>query len=247
MIHYRYKINYRNKGVFNFIDIGSVGGLPKPWKSNANIIKFLLNFEPNDLPKRGPNFMTCNTAVWESETIAPFYIYKGSNAMGSSLFKQNFSYVKEHYNVLKQRGPIHYAETWFERSALVETRQIQCRPLDTIIEDFFPTTPFHFLKIDAQGAEYPILKGAQSLLKGSCIGLHLELFVLPLYEDIVLLDQVQAYLERFGFYLIKKFPPHGTFDSQHDCLFLRKDIDVAKQFHICRIYGIDNALLKDHV
>jgi FkbM family methyltransferase len=239
-VYYPYKINYGNGGLLNFIDIGSVGGLPKPWKSNANIIHFLLNFDPNELPKSGPNFVTCNTALWESEAMLPFYIYKGSNAMGASFFKQNYDFVRENFDNLKQRGPARLAETWFDRSSLSETRQIQCRPLYAILKESFPTTPFHFLKVDAQGAEYPILKGAQQLLKGSCIGLHLELFVLPLYEGIVLLDKVQAFLEDFGFYLAKKFPPHGSFDSQHDCVFLRKEIDSQKESYIRRIYEIDN-------
>ena len=26
-----YKVNYKEKGILNFIDIGSFGGLPEPW------------------------------------------------------------------------------------------------------------------------------------------------------------------------------------------------------------------------
>ncbi len=26
-----------------------------------------------------------------------------------------------------------------------------------------------------------------------------------------------------GFSLVKEYPPHGTFDSQNDCVFLRRD------------------------
>jgi len=240
IIDFHYKINYRNRGVLNFIDIGSAGGLPKPWKSNANIIRFLLNFEPNEQPRKGLNFMTYNTAVWETDTVLPFYIYKGLNAMGSSLFMQNYDYVRKNYEVLKQRGPSHLAETWFERSGLVETRLMRCRPLDEIAEELFPKMPFHFIKIDAQGAEYHILKGAQSLLRSSCIGLHVELFVLPLYKDIVMMDQVQEFLEGLGFFLAKKFPPHGTFDSQHDCLFLKKGVEPVKQSLILKVYGLQN-------
>lgn len=62
----RYKVNHRNQGVVNLIDVGSIGGLPAPWKSNANLVRFLLNFEPNEPFRRGPNFMTYDSAVWES-------------------------------------------------------------------------------------------------------------------------------------------------------------------------------------
>lgn len=237
--HPRYRLNYRNKGIINFIDVGSVGGLPEPWSSNANLVKFLLNFEPNEDLKRGSNFMTYNTALWESEATLSFYIYKGFNATGSSLFKQNFDYVKNNFETLKKRGPAFLAETWFDRSERVNTKQLKCRPIDDILREEFPSTPFHFMKIDAQGAEYNILKGAKSLLAGSCVGLHLELFVLPMYEGIALMDEVSAFLADFGFRMVKKFPAHGTFDSQHDCLFLNENKEPNLCSVIRQVYGIN--------
>jgi FkbM family methyltransferase len=235
----KYKLNHRGSGVFGFIDVGSIGGLPEPWSHNANHVKFLLNFEPNDSPTRGLNFLTYNTAVWEREETLPFYIYKGLNATGSSLFKQNFDYVKRNYDELKGRGPQRLAETWFDRSQLVNTIELKCRTVDDILNDEFQSTPFHFMKIDAQGAEYNILKGSQKFLSRSCIGLHLELFVLPLYEGIALLDEVEEYLNKYGFRMVKKFPAHGTFDSQHDCLFLKEQGDPKLINLIRNIYGIN--------
>lgn len=232
-------INYRGQGVLNFIDVGSVGGLVEPWRSNANLIGFLLNFEPNSELQRGPDAMTYNTALWEGEATLPFYIYRGFSGTGSSLFRQNISYVRSNFETLKKHGPATLAETWFERSTLVETRQIRCRAIDDILKEEFPSTPFHFVKIDAQGAEYNILKGAESLLAGSCVGLQLELFVLPMYEGIALMDEVVDYLAGFGFRMAKKFPAHGTFDSQHDCLFLKENGDTGLLSTVRKVYGIN--------
>ena len=237
----KYNINYRNQGVIGFIDVGSIGGLPEPWSSNANRVKFLLNFEPNESPSSGQNFTTYNTAVWDSEGTFPFYIYKGFNATGSSLFKQNYEYVRSNFEDLRKRGPQDLAETWFSRSQLIKTIQLKCRTIDRILEDEFPSTQFHFMKIDAQGAEYNILKGSQKLLSNSCVGLHLELFVLPIYEGIALLDEVEKYLRQFGFRLVKKFPAHGTFNSQHDCLFLKDEGDPTLLATIRGIYKIANS------
>lgn len=229
----RYKINYQGKGLINLIDVGSVGGLPRPWRENANSIRFLLNFEPNDSPQAGVDFTTYNTAVWEKDETRPFYIY--GDGTGSSLFRQNFDYVKSNLDALKTRGPRHLAETWIERSSLKQTTEIKCRSLDNVLREF--QTRFHFLKIDAQGAEYQILKGASDLLSGPCIGLYLELFTIPLYEGIKLLPEVQSYLSDFGFELIKKFPAHGSFDSQHDCLFL-KNSQGEELKRIKYVYGL---------
>lgn len=232
----RYKLNYRGRGVINLIDVGSVGGLPRPWKSNANTVRFLLNFDPNDSPVRGANHLTYNTAVWDEDTTLPFYIYRGNKATGSSLFKQNTEYVRLNFDTLKTSGPRHLAETWFQRSELIRTSQVRCRPLDSILEEEFPDTPFHFMKVDAQGAEYQILRGAKNLLSGSCLGLHLELFRLPLYQGITLMHEVEGFLFKAGFRLAKKFPPHGTFDSQNDCLFLKQSDSPVLQT-ILKVYG----------
>ncbi len=220
----KYKLNHKDGGVINFIDVGSVGGLPEPWYSNANKVNFLLNFEPNDALKQGANSMTYNTAVWENNETRPFYIYKGFKGTGSSLFKQNYKYVRENFEELKQRGPSSLANSWFERSKLIQEVQLKCKTIDSIVLEHFPQKTFHFIKIDAQGAELNILKGAEKVLE-NCLGLHLELFSLPMYEGIALIDEVEKYLSGFGFELVKKFPSHGTFNSQNDCLFLRKHDD----------------------
>lgn len=234
----RYKINYRNQGQINFIDVGSVGDLPEPWRQNANYLKFVLNFEPNDAPVAYENVYTYNTALWETEATLPFFIYKGFNQTGSSLFKQNHEFVSENFETLRKQGPEHLADTWFARSELVDTIELYCRPLDKIVQEEFPKKSFHFLKVDAQGAEFNILKGAQSLLKSSCVGLHLELFTIPLYQGIVLLDEVAAYLSTMNFEIVKKFPAHGTFNSQHDCLFLKRDGDAQLLQLINKVYGL---------
>lgn len=184
--------------------------------------------------------MTYNTAVWEKEETLPFYIYKGLNGTGSSLFEQNLEYVRNNYDDLKRVGPQHLAETWFDRSQLVDTIELKCRTIDDVLMLEFPSTPFHFMKIDAQGAEYNILKGSQAFLSGSCVGLHLELFVLPLYKGIALLDEVEEYLEKFGFRLTKKFPAHGSFDSQHDCLFIKEQGDPILISAIRNVYSLES-------
>lgn len=216
-----YKINYRNRGVINFIDVGSIGGLPEPWHRNAHFIKFLLNFEPNDTIKIGENFMTYNTVIWEKEEIKPFFIYKGLRGTGSSLFEQNYKYVTDNIETLKLKGNKRLAHTWFDRSQLVRQINVQCETLDSVVNKKFSTTQFHFIKIDAQGAEYNILNGAFKVLE-NCVGLHLELFNLPLYKDIALRDQVVSFLSNLDFELVRVYPSHGTFDSQNDCLFINK-------------------------
>lgn len=215
-------VNFRGQGVVNLIDVGSAGDLPHPWSENADKIHHLLKFEPRDKPETSPSVTTVDAALWKSNCERDFHVYTGRGGSGSSLFQQDLDYVAQNWARLCTRGDERLANTWFERSQLERVERIACRRLDDVLEELGHAFPYHFLKIDAQGAEYEILQGAEHLLSTSCLGLYLELFVIPLYKGIKLLPEVVEYLQRFDLELVEKFPPHGSFDSQHNCLFLKK-------------------------
>ena len=59
-----------------------------------------------------------------------------------------------------------------------------------------------------------------------------------MYEGIKLLPEVEVYLKKFGFELVKKFPAHGSFNSQHDCLFLITKNDSHFLKRIKKIYQV---------
>lgn len=231
-------VNNGGRGLVGLIDVGSVGGLPAEWRRHKSSIHFLLNFEPRDNPIITNNVVTMNTALWSNSCDRNFYIYKGFHGSGSSLFEQNYEYVRVNWETLRLRGPRQLAESWFERSELVRIEKLKTRTLDEVISLVNPDAPLHFLKIDAQGAELEILKGAERFLTSQCLGLCLELFVVPLYKGIQLLPEVENYLEKRGFYLAKKFPAHGSFDSQHDCLFLKKGVSTPEVDIIRVVYGV---------
>lgn len=231
-------VNYRGKGIINFIDVGSIGDLPSPWYENAHKIQHLIKFEPRDNYSKNSNIITLNTALWETNCEKNFYIYKGLKGSGSSFFQQNYEYVKNNYEKIHNYGQKYLANTWFERSQLERIEKINCYKLDDILKELAQPYDYHFLKIDSQGAEYEILKGAEDFLLETCIGLHLELFVLPLYRDIKLLSEVSAYLDSLGFDLVKKYPAHGTFNSQHDCIFLKRGHINRAVTTILKVYNL---------
>ncbi len=221
--------------VVNYIDIGSAGGLPPPWSENEDLLYHQLRFEPREAPARNTNIVSLDSALWSSEDERDFYNFSGGG-MGSSLFEQNYAFVREHFESLRHLGDPALAESWLARSTLVNTQRVNCRTLDGILAQ----QPVHydFLKIDAQGAEYEILKGAASFLADDCQGLHLELFVIPLYKGIRLLPEVQELLSDAGFDLVKKFPAHGSFASQHDCLFIKRGARKSVARVLYSIYGL---------
>lgn len=232
-------VNLWGTGVVNLIDVGSIGPLPSPWNQKASRIAHLLKFEPRDRSRSSsPRVRVLDTALWDSECERDFFIYRGYRGTGSSLFEQNVDYVRANFEALRQRGPRHLAETWFERSELVRVERIRCRRLDDVLAGLDDPVSYHFLKIDAQGAEYPILRGAESFLRERCLGLHLELFTLPLYQGIRLLPEVVRHLEGLGFERVRQYPAHGSFDSQHDCVFLKVAARGTVTDAIRETYGV---------
>jgi FkbM family methyltransferase len=214
-----------------------VGGLPAPWNTNENLIGHLLRFDPREKESSTSRITSIPLALWNLEQECDLYIYKGRGGTGSSLFEQNVDYVKQNFEQLRHRGNADLAETWFERSTLVKAERILCRTLDQVLSEL-PPRNYHFLKIDAQGADYQILLGAERLLASGIVGLHLELFTIPLYKGIVLLPDVETHLANRGFRLRKKMPAHGSFDSQHDCLFIKEQGDPQLVKMIEKVYGI---------
>jgi FkbM family methyltransferase len=176
--------------------------------------------------------------LWDHDEDRDFYVYAGLNGSGSSFFPQNLDYVRENFADLRLRGPSSLAETWFDRSQVKGTQRVHCMTLDGVLAELNMPFPYHVLKIDCQGAESRILAGAEEYLKRDCMALHLELFDIPLYEGIELLPNVGSYLAGFGFELAYKFPAHGTFDSQHDCLFLKRDDHSEVGRTIRHVYGL---------
>jgi hypothetical protein len=72
--------------------------------------------------------------------------------------------------------------------------------LDSIVFDYLDAGSRAFLKIDTQGYEDQVLKGATTLL-GRIIGLQVELSLVPLYEGQQLFDDLSRRLRSLDFEL----------------------------------------------
>ena len=58
------------------------------------------------------------------------------------------------------------------------------------------------MKSDTQSGEFFVLEGAKKYLENDCIGLELELFRYPLYQNLVTEEEVKSYLAELGFYKV---------------------------------------------
>ncbi|MBD2664823.1 hypothetical protein B6N60_04095 [Richelia sinica FACHB-800] len=219
----------------NLIDIGSVGGFDIPWSFNTDKIEYSLSFEPNDQPILNSKNLRYNSAIWNFDGEANFYV-SGHNGTGSSLLKQNFTWVNNNFDAIKNNGNKKLNQSWFERSKITNEFKCQVKKLDTVLSEIHAAIgediKFHFLKSDTQSGEYYVLEGAENFLKTDCLGLELELYRYPLYENIILEQEVKDYLRSLGFFVAGWTGYKNSFESQADYLFLKKEAKNQEEQNI---------------
>jgi FkbM family methyltransferase len=98
-------------------------------------------------------------------------------------------------------------------SKIIGQEKVQVLPLDEVAKEFVKTEKNIFLKIDVQGFEQEVLKGAQLLIE-KAKGIEMEISLVALYEgQSWLLPQVLEYMEKKGFQLrsiMPAFTDHKT-------------------------------------
>jgi FkbM family methyltransferase len=112
-------------------------------------------------------------------------------------------------------------------SAYVGTEAVQIRRLDELADELLGAYRFPCLKVDTQGFELAVMRGAGDHL-GRMAMLRLELLLVPLYTRAPLYDEVMRFVGDAGFALAGVEP--GFADRQSgqllamDGLFVRTDL-----------------------
>lgn len=172
----------------HIVDIGAADGLHPRWKQISRGVKITC-FEPEPIAfKKLQEQYRANPAKMKilntglSGTGWGRTLYVTAWPRSSSLYKPNAdfiekTFIRNHFQVVKELE--------------IET----CKLADVC-------EPFDFIKIDTEGSELEILKGAGGLLD-ECIGMELEVrYNSKIYgSDLPLFDEVQAFCQGQGFCL----------------------------------------------
>lgn len=97
------------------------------------------------------------------------------------------------------------------RSSTIRTETVTVVTLDELLLSRFEDRTRPYLKIDTQGSEGQILDGAKETL-GRCIGVQLELSLVPLYEGQAQFEELMDRMRQLGFNLWALWP--GFFDAE---------------------------------
>lgn len=106
-----------------------------------------------------------------------------------------------------------------------EQIQVPVRTLDSLLADEGPSEPIDVLKIDVQGNELKVLRGAGQSLRRTRL-IWVEVSFRPLYQGSSVFSEVYDFLHDHGFYLgalQEGFRGDGRELLQADALFLPRD------------------------
>ena len=115
-------------------------------------------------------------------------------------------------------------ETAAPQSKFVGTQEIEVRTLDSLYGDYINKADNIYLKIDTQGYEWQVLKGAEKFLE-SVTGLELEMSFEQMYDGEKIFDELYGFILSQGFRLLNIRPmltnPTNMQLLQADCIFIR--------------------------
>ena len=175
---------------FVVVDVGARGGFESHWRFYGAQIE-LIGFEPDaeECEKLNQQASTSRhryfpVALHQSKGKRPFFItvYPAS----SGFYRPDTEFVK--------RFP------WDDTLTVKNVVEVETTDLVSSLDEH-GITYVDFIKLDVEGAELDVLKGAEKVLRSSVIGLSVEVEFVPVHESQPLFRDVDQYLSLLGFML----------------------------------------------
>lgn len=179
---------------FGFVDIGARGGAHDVVFPIADITS-VVGFEPDK--EECKRLLSLNEArnPWVEFNLEPIGLFNHSGkhtlhllqaSTNHSLFPPNQDFVER------------YKMRQFEKTG--ET-SVETEPLDSVfVRKYGEDKNFgEFLKVDTQGSEFEILKGAEKVLSENTVAIVCEVSFFEIYQGQKLFSDVETYLRSLGF------------------------------------------------
>jgi len=160
-------------GKINIIDVGSAGERPYFWPDNS--LANYYEFEPNE----------DGGSVGLGSVNLKRKLYVSKNDHMSSVYKPKMIDISK----------VFHEKHWKERG-VVEELEIKIQRLDEILD---PASNVDFIKIDTQGSEYEILKGAKKTIEKCRPIIYCECWLYEVYSEAPLFSKVFDLLKDWGY------------------------------------------------
>jgi FkbM family methyltransferase len=152
------------------IDAGARYGLHPSWAEMRGLVEFHMfemdNEEATRLQRKYQNDKLITiypVALYSSDTTLNFRV--SEHQALNSVFASNQALLEKNDYMLRE-------------FAVKQDRMVQARSIDSL----FAGKDIHFMKLDVEGAEYDLLKGAREKLASSVLGVRSEVLFAPIYE-----------------------------------------------------------------
>jgi len=180
-----------SNNISTFLDVGANNGeFAEQIRKELGYTNKIISFEPlssafrllKEKAASDPNWEVFNFALGEN------YEKRDINIAGNSYSSSLLEMLPEHQKVAPE-------------SKYVGKELIEIYKLDDIFNELCIPSDKIYMKIDAQGFERMILKGAEKTLK-SISHLQLEMSFVPLYDGEILFDEMYSFLHDKDFKMI---------------------------------------------
>ncbi len=181
---------FRHRGVNCVLDVGAHHGEYGTFLRRNGYKGYIISFEPV-----GTNFHVLERLCGGDKRWFAHKIALGSTS-GTSTIN-----VTSGTNFSSFQTPSAYGVREFDKDMAIDhTEQVRVERLDAIFTDLLApiTTPRVFLKVDAQGWDLEVLKGAASNLD-AITALQVEVSFRPVYEGAPTFFETVPYLGQIGF------------------------------------------------
>ena len=185
---------FRHHAIDLVVDVGASSGGYRDELRSMGYAGHIVSFEPATEPyrileeraKKDPHWETVQAALGRAPGKATLHL--SQNRESSSFF---------------QISPRHTRA--YPGATYVGSEEVTIKRLDDVYEDFRGDASSTFLKIDTQGYEMEVLRGAEASLP-HIAGVQVELSLVPLYEAEPSFLNLVEYLQEAGFTLMSVQP-----------------------------------------
>jgi FkbM family methyltransferase len=172
-------------------------------------------------------------ALWDNSGRQTLYVTRGTGAC--TLMGPVKPYMRDTYYLYPQGHKSRSVSFCDLHAEVLSTTDIPCATLDSLIPD---RETIDFLKMDVEGAELRVLRGADRLLSsGRALFIRSEFQLLSYYEEHPLLGDQQRYLADRGFRLIDLVFDHPRYRRGH--------VDIAAESDRGMLMAGDAVFVRD--